>query len=733
VRARVQALFQGEAGIAEAEFDIVTKSGERRTWAFSASSPGTLLDGRRFIVGMASDITERKRREANQELLGEVSKDLSQLSTEEEIIHNVGAKLAAHLKLSCYHYVDVDEERAEVTLRHFWHAQQVPYILGTYPIAGFMSPDALNSLRSKETCVISDVQNDLQGDTPATAGLKAGAAAQKIAAYVAVPYSQDGSWKAYFAVADSSPRRWTGLEVELIREVSERVFPRIENVRAERTLRQSEAQFRELANSMPQIVLQSDAQGRLVFFNERWLSYTGMTREESLREGVWPALHPDDVEADKAHWAKAVRSTEPYEAEYRLRGKDGNYRWHLERAVPMRGKDGNVLHWFHAATDIDDFKRTQEALQASQKALQEADKRKNEFLAVLAHELRNPLAPIRTSLEIIKRSKNRAVREEAQAVMERQTQQMVHLIDDLLDLARITRGNIKLQKERVTLSEIVELALEGSRSLVEDREHDLTVSLPGKPVYLEGDKTRLAQIVLNLLTNAAKYTPRGGKIFLTAEAQEHHVVVTVQDTGIGIPAEMLSSVFEMFTRVERETVYQQEGLGIGLSLVKQLVELHGGDISVESPGEGLGSTFTLRLPVLPQGNETREIVRESALGETRRVLVVDDYKPSLTSMAQLLQVLGHEVATAASGEAALAQLDSFKPDIILLDINMPGMDGYEVARRIGAQPQHQNITLVALTGYGQEEDIHRAREAGFRHHLVKPVEIETLETVLALA
>jgi two-component system, chemotaxis family, CheB/CheR fusion protein len=377
--------------------------------------------------------------------------------------------------------------------------------------------------------------------------------------------------------------------------------------------------------------------------------------------------------------------------------------------------------------------QTEKALRDSEQALREADKRKDEFLAVLAHELRNPLAPIRTGLEIMKRTSDQEMQQEARDIIERQSQQMVRLIDDLLDVSRISRGTIKLKKERLELEDIVRLAVESAQVLIEDRDHKLSVNLPEKTVWLEGDKTRVCQIVLNLLTNAAKYTNAGGNISLTATLENPHVVISVKDNGIGIPPTMLENVFEMFTRVERETSYQQEGLGIGLNLVKQLVELHGGSVEASSPGENQGSTFTVQLPVL-NGRSVQTISdgapRQTKVFAVRRVLVVDDYEANRKTLSRMLRLMGQEVVAAADGEEALAIIKTFVPEIILLDINMPGMNGYEVAKQIRANPEYP-MKLVALTGYGQESDIQTALSAGFDAHLVKPVEIEALEKVLS--
>ncbi len=401
-----------------------------------------------------------------------------------------------------------------------------------------------------------------------------------------------------------------------------------------------------------------------------------------------------------------------------------------------------VERWFYytlASMTAQALERTQlyQELVVSDESLREADRRKDEFLAVLAHELRNPLAPIRTSLEIMRLSKDVTMHQEAMEIIDRQSQQMVHLVDDLLDVSRIRQGSINLDKEKLTLNEVVAMAVESTRPLIEDRGHRLELALPETTVHLFGDKTRLTQIMLNLLANAAKYTPSGGAITLKANREKDDVVLIVQDTGIGLPAEMLTKVFDMFIRVEREESYQQQGLGIGLNLVKQLVELHGGTVSASSAGEGRGSTFTVRLPIADEAPSAPEkpVTPDQApdqptISTSRRVLVVDDYEANLRTLSRMLRLMGHEVATAEDGKRALECLDVFQPDLILLDINMPGMTGYEVAGHIRQNQKHQAVRLIALTGYGQAEDIERAKVAGFDDHIVKPVEIARLEALL---
>jgi PAS domain S-box-containing protein len=369
--------------------------------------------------------------------------------------------------------------------------------------------------------------------------------------------------------------------------------------------------------------------------------------------------------------------------------------------------------------------------------LKEADHRKDEFLATLAHELRNPLAPVRNAVQVL-RLKGPADPELrwSRDVIDRQVAHLTRLIDDLLDVSRITRNRLELRKEPVELAEVVKGAVETSRPLIEECGHELTLTLPSEPVYVDADLVRLAQVFMNLLTNAAKYTERGGRIWLTAERNGAEVAVRVRDTGVGIPAEKLPRLFEMFFQVDRSLERSQGGLGIGLSLVRRLVELHGGTVKAQSAGLGKGSEFTVRLPVLPGAlavQPTEESPDERALtaATCRRILVVDDARDNADALAMLLQLAGNEVETAYDGLAAVEAAERWRPDVVLLDIGMPKLNGYDACRRIREQPWGTTIVLVALTGWGQEEDKRRTSEAGFDGHLVKPVDPVALTKMLA--
>jgi CheY-like chemotaxis protein len=371
-----------------------------------------------------------------------------------------------------------------------------------------------------------------------------------------------------------------------------------------------------------------------------------------------------------------------------------------------------------------------------EEALRDADRRKDEFLATLAHELRNPLAPIRNSLEILKMPRVDATTlQQTRAMMERQVHHLVRLVDDLLDVSRVMRGKIDLHKEPVEVAAVVARAVEIVQPLIAVQGHRLELSLPQESLLVDGDSVRLAQVVGNLLTNSAKYTEANGHIWVSASREDSNVVLRVRDDGIGIAPDMLPHVFELFMQADHTSTKAQGGLGIGLTLARNLVQMHAGTIEARSAGLGKGCEFIIRLPLIDQQlkegvPESGEALQSEALSSGRRLLVVDDNEDAAVSLALLLRMQGHEVRVVHDGPSALAIVTSYRPHVVLLDIGMPGMDGYEVARRLRAQPGLESVVLAALTGWGQQDDRRRTAQAGFDHHFVKPLDVKALSSLL---
>jgi PAS domain S-box-containing protein len=452
--------------------------------------------------------------------------------------------------------------------------------------------------------------------------------------------------------------------------------------------------------------------------------------------GDWTrCVHPEDLSRAEQELRRALVDGEGA-FEYRVVWPDGSVRWIQSRGKVFLDEAGEPLRWVGINMDVTERKQMEDSLRRQTEAMREADRRKDEFLAILAHELRNPLAPISNAVRILSmRGHDPEVVAQSAELMDRQVHQLTRLVDDLLEVSRAGRGKISLQKAPVDLAEVVATAVETSRPLIEAHRHILTVSLPDSPARVEADAARLTQAISNLLNNAAKYTEDGGRIELIAELANGEVALQVRDNGIGIDPEMLPHVFDMFAQIEGKTDRSHGGLGIGLTLARRLVEMHGGRIEARSAGPGMGSEFLIRLPALaePAPEFAQDHLGDSsahAANGSRRVLIVDDNEDSAESMAILLRLQGHEVRLAYDGEKALEEAQSFHPELIFLDIGLPKMDGYEVARRL--RPEMKGVTLVAMTGYGQEEDRQRTQEAGFNLHLVKPVDFDRLEELLSL-
>jgi PAS domain S-box-containing protein len=500
-----------------------------------------------------------------------------------------------------------------------------------------------------------------------------------------------------------------------------------ERIAAEAALRESDARFRDMADHAPVLIWSNGARG-CEFVNREYLRFVGCSLEEVQGDGWRRFLHPEDAGAYLDAYARAVAARRPFDAQFRFRRADGEYRWLHSTGVPRFHSADHPVGYVGCSADITEIKR-------SEQALREADRRKDEFLATLAHELRSPLAPIRSALE---RLRGDAGRDPATLrMLERQVDQIVHLVDDLLDVSRITRGHISLRREPVALADVVRTAVETARPLLEAAGHELTVSLPPESRWLDADPLRLSQILVNLLSNAAKYTQPGGHVELAAEARGAELAVTVRDDGIGIAADVLPRVFEPFTQLDPDSGASHDGLGIGLALAAKLAELHGGRLEARSEGPGRGSEFCVTLPCVraapPRGLPARARSRPRPDARALRdpILVVDDNRDGAESLALLLRSRGLRAEFALDGASALQAARLLQPAVVLLDLGMPEMDGFEVARRMRAEPSLAGLTLVAVTGWNEPRIRERCAQAGFDHHVVKPVKLETLESLVA--
>ncbi|MES2686116.1 MAG: PAS domain-containing protein [Pseudomonadota bacterium] len=481
------------------------------------------------------------------------------------------------------------------------------------------------------------------------------------------------------------------------------------------------------SNSIPAIAWVAAADGPLERFNSQWQAYTGQTEQSALGHGWTAALHPDDRVVARDTWEGVRAGNQAWQVEYRLRGADGAYRWFRAHAVPQLDAAGRVLRWFGTTTDIEDSR-------AAAQVLQHADRQKDEFLATLAHELRNPLAPIRTAVQLLTSpGSTPEVRERATAVIGRQVGHMAHLLDDLIDIARITRGRLVLKKERVSVDELVETALETARPLAHDKKQTLSARIAGTGLHLIADPVRAAQILSNLLNNASKYTDVGGRIALEVALEGPNLCFSVTDSGIGMSEAAIGNIFTMFAQEQSALDRSEGGLGIGLALVKGLVELHGGSVSAHSEGANLGSRFVVTLPGAAPAPATgpQSDAPAAQPGCARTVLLADDNRDAVDVLAELLRLDGHLVHTANDGLQAVELAAQLRPDVLVLDIGMPGMNGYEVARHVRAQPWGSRLLLIAATGWGQEDDRQKALAAGFDLHLTKPFDPLQLSAVIS--
>lgn len=523
--------------------------------------------------------------------------------------------------------------------------------------------------------------------------------------------------------------------LEALNTSLKRAHAELEN-RAEAALRHRDARHHALLDNAPVAVAHNTLDGRFEYVNRAFCKLLGYTAEELYARSWQDITHSDDVAADQQLADQVVAGDlHDYTLEKRYIRKDGSVVWVNLFGNFVADDSGRAVQGVACVVDVTEQHRAAEELNRSHDLIKESEahlravnERKDEFLAMLSHELRNPAAAIGNAAQALSRLVQRDQEQSLVGIVERQIRHLGHLLDDLLDVSRVTRGRIEIDPERLTLQSCIDLALETTQPLIQEKRHRLTLDYWPEPLWVNADKVRFAQCIANLLTNAVKYTEPGGDIRLHTFIENNAAVVEVTDTGVGMPAELIPRVFELFVQGERPLDRSQGGLGIGLAVCRMLMEMQGGSVAASSPGIGRGSTFALRMPLASATLDTipNHTADNSA---STRVLIVDDNRDAADSLALLLQLEDHATSTAYSGADALAQAATFQPQFVLLDIGLPGMDGYEVARRMKILVPHAR--LIAITGYGLAGDRQRSAGSGFEAHLVKPVSLSDIQTTFA--
>ena len=682
---------------------------------------------------MDAALRAHARRDAFLSRLDDATRPLAEAA---DIIATSARLIAEELDVDRCAYAPVEDERVFVITGN--HLRGLPDITGRWKVEDF-GPGCVEDMLAGRPYVVEDTDTDPRIGPEHLAAYRA----TGIRAVVCVPLLKGGRFTAAMAVHQKVPRRFTADEIELVATVTARCWEALERVGtrhdAERAIIQNRSRLNYVARLSGVGFWYCPLPFSDLFWDDRVKEHFHLPADAAVTmKEFYERMHPEDREPTRVDIETAIRERDIYDTVYRtVNPQTGDVKWIRAIGGATYAADGTPTYFDGVTVDVSAQKRDQERLarvlnreRAQARLLEEQDRRKDEFLATLAHELRNPLAPIRTGLHFLRMGGTGEQATRTHEMMERQLRHLVRMVDDLLDISRITLGKVELKKERVDFRNVLGSALETTRPLIEASNHELAVRLPAGPLPLDADPTRLAQVLANLLNNAAKYTPSGGRIQLSAEVEGDTLIVRVCDTGIGIPAEMLSRVFDIFTQVGRSIDHSQGGLGIGLTLVRRLLDMHGGSVVAESAGINQGSTFTVKLPLARRGETPEAVVAPAATQRVRRILIVDDNTDAAETLAMLLNLEGHLTRVAHDGEAALNAAVEFQPDTVFLDIGMPGMNGYETAQRL--REAHGNaMRIIALTGWGAEEDRRLANHAGFDRHLVKPVDPAVLASALA--
>jgi PAS domain S-box-containing protein len=689
-------------------------------------------------VGTCTDIHESELRKQDAQFLSDLSEAIRTIDHADDLMTTAIEMIGQYLQLKRCYFAQTDEANDRAWITSDYH-DSLPSLVGEHPLSHYPAV-VLELLKSGQLYISNDNKRDPRSvDCYATVYEPLA-----IRAHVAVPFFMDGRWAVNLIAATDEPRQWQEREINLLETAAERIWLAVEKLRSEVALRESEDRYRALTELSPQLVFMSRADGFITYVNQWGLDFTGRSLSELQGHGWMECIHPEYRNRFYEARMTSTSNVSDYGIEILFRHADGVYRWLYTRALPVTNDAGEIEYWIGVAIDITDRKQTEaerEQLLAREKAAREsaesANRIKDEFLAVVSHELRSPLNPILGWSKLLRsRQLDEEKTDRALEVIERNAQMQAQLINDLLDVSRILRGKLSLDTQTVDLVITIQAAMETVRLAAEAKSIQINTQFEPDVGQVAGDAGRLQQVVWNLLTNAVKFTSTGGRVDIRLERTGSQAQITITDTGKGIPPDFLPYVFEQFRQESSATTRRFGGLGLGLAIVRYLVELHGGTVQADSQGEGMGATFTVKLPLMPHQPITQPDPKPSEFSlnlQGTRILVVDDDDSTREFLAFLLELHGANVTATATAGEALTTLTQFQPDVLLSDIGMPDVDGYMLMRQVRALPPKQggNIPAIALTAYAGEIDYQQAMAAGFQRHITKPIEPEVLIQAIA--
>lgn len=729
----IEAAIRGEAPC-NIEFRLAAPDG-RTLWVEAMAELRYGSDGEpSHLIGVTVDITERRateealrESEARHRFMVRLDDAVRLLTAPDHIVATFAELLGEFLGADRCAYAEVETDEDHFVITGNYTRGDTVSIVGRFSMSQF-GAETLRLMRANESYVVYDSETDERISPEDLAAYHQ----TQIRAVICMPLHKAGRFVAAMAVHQRAPRRWTPDELQLVSAVVNRCWESIERGRVEVALREREEQLRVLAATVPQLVWMANPDGFIFWYNQRWYDYTGTTPEQMEGWG-WQSVHdPEALPRVLKRWRASIDSGEPFEMEFPLRGADGVFRWFLTRVTPLRDSHGRVTRWFGTNTDVDEIRRARAQAEA-------ANRMKDEFLATVSHELRTPLNAILGWARMVRAGAlNEETARRAIETIERNAKAQAQLIEDLLDVSRIISGKLRLDIHPIDVSPVIEAATDAVRPAAEAKGVKLQAALDPNAGPVAGDPGRFQQVVWNLLSNAVKFTPRGGRVQVRLERINSHVEIVVSDTGQGIAREFLPHLFDRFSQADGSTTRQHGGLGLGLAIVRHLVELHGGSVHAASPGIGLGATFTVRLPlsITHRAEDREERVHPKIEGRSpaelecppalngERILLVDDEHDTLALLTAILEQCGAEVNAVTSAKQGLEESRTWRPGLIISDIGMPDEDGYSFIRNVRQFEQDQGgwTPAIALTAYARSADRIRALRAGYQTHLSKPVD-----------